>query len=43
MPGSPVEREDMAGLPLQVGLYHASYGAESSHVAFTDFQITLRK
>jgi regulation of enolase protein 1 (concanavalin A-like superfamily) len=43
MPGSPVEREDMAGLPLQVGLYHASYGGESSHVAFSDFQLTVRK
>jgi hypothetical protein len=43
MPGSPVEREDMAGLPLQVGLYHASYGGDSSHVSFTDFQLTVRK
>lgn len=43
MPGSPVEREDMAGIPLQAGLYHASYGSESSHVSFTDFQLTVRK
>jgi hypothetical protein len=43
MPGSPVERKDMAGLPLQVGLYHASYGAESSFVSFRDFRLTTRK
>ena len=42
MPGSPVERQDMKGLPLQVGLYHASYGAESSHISFSDFQLTTR-
>ena len=43
LPGSPVERDDMAGLPLQVGLYHASYGGETSHVIFTDFQVALPK
>ena len=43
MPGSPVERRDMDGLPLQAGLYHASYGAESSHVAFSDFHLWTRK
>ena len=43
MPGSPVERKDMAGLPLQVGLYHASYGAESSFVDFSDFRLITRK
>jgi hypothetical protein len=43
MPGSPVERDDMAGLPLQVGLYHASYGRDTSYVDFTDFQLTVRK
>jgi hypothetical protein len=43
MAGSPVERDDMAGLPLQVGLYHASYGGETSHVIFTDFRVALPK
>jgi hypothetical protein len=43
MPGSPVEREDMRGLPLQVGLYHASYGGESSYVAFDRFRLTVRE
>ncbi|HOA63114.1 MAG: family 43 glycosylhydrolase [Verrucomicrobia bacterium] len=42
MPGSPVERPDMAGQPLQVGLYHASYGNDSSHIAFADFKLTVQ-
>jgi hypothetical protein len=42
MPGSPVERRDMAGLTLQVGLYHASYGSDTSHISFSDFQLTTR-
>jgi hypothetical protein len=43
MPGSPVERQDMADVPLQVGLYHASYGGESSFISFSDFQLIIRK
>ena len=43
MPGSPVERPDLAGLPLQVGLYHASYGGDSSFIAFDDFRLTTRR
>lgn len=43
MPGSPVDRKDMAGMPLQVGLYHASYGAETSHIGFTDFRLTVSR
>jgi hypothetical protein len=43
MPGSPVVREDMKDLPLQVGLYHASYGGDPSHVAFRRFRLTTRK
>jgi hypothetical protein len=43
MPGSPVERRDMAGLPLQVGLYHASYGGDSSYVTFSNFRLTICK
>lgn len=42
MPGSPVERADMIGTPLQVGLYHASYGGDSRHVTFSDFRLTSR-
>ena len=43
MPGSPVERKDMAGVPLQVGLYHASYGGDSSFITFSSFRLTTRK
>ena len=43
LPGSLVERKDMAGIPLQVGLYHASYGGESSFITFSDFRLTTRK
>jgi len=43
MPGSPVERKDMANIPLQVGLYHASYGGDSSFITFSDFKLTTRK
>ncbi len=43
MPGSPVRRDDMQDLPLQVGLYHASYGNESSYITFEDFQLTTRR
>jgi hypothetical protein len=43
MPGSPVDRPDMAGMPLQVGLYHASYGGDSSYVTFSRFRLITRK
>ncbi len=43
MPGSPVERPDMAGLPLEVGLYHASYGNESSFIDFRSFHLIQRR
>jgi hypothetical protein len=43
LPGSPVERPDLDGLPLQVGIYHASYGGESSHVSFRRFQLSVRE
>lgn len=40
LPGSPLQRDDMAGLPLQVGLYHASYGSDSSFITFDAFRLT---
>ncbi len=43
MPGSPLERADLAGLPLQAGLYHASYGGDSSFITFHDFQLITRQ
>jgi hypothetical protein len=43
MPGSPVHREDLRGLPLQVGLYHASYGSDSGSVSFDEFRLIRRE
>jgi hypothetical protein len=43
LPGSPVERRDMLEGPLQVGLYHASYGVDSGYVDFSDFRLTVRR
>lgn len=40
-PGSPVEREDAAQLPLVVGLYHARFCGESSHITFSDFHFNI--
>jgi hypothetical protein len=42
LPGSPVERTDLQGLPVQVGLYHASYGSESSYIAFEGFRLVTK-
>ncbi len=42
MPGSPVQRDDMRDLPLQVGLYHASYGSDSSYITFEEFHLTAK-
>ena len=38
-----VERKEMADLPLQVGLYHASYGVDSSYITFSGFRLTVSK
>ena len=43
MPSSPVERKDMAGLPVQVGLCHAAYGESPSYITFSDFRLTVRR
>jgi len=43
MSGSPVDRKGMAGLPLQVGLCHASYGGDSSFITFSGLKLTTRK
>ncbi len=37
--GSPVTREDMDGLSLQVGLAHSMYSPEVGYVAFDNFRI----
>jgi hypothetical protein len=43
VPGSPVERKELGGIPLQVGLYHSSYGEDSSFITFSNFRLTTHK
>ncbi len=38
--GDPMTRDDMDGLPVQVGLAHAMYGGNTGYVAFDDFSIS---
>ncbi|MCP4168011.1 MAG: DUF1349 domain-containing protein [Chloroflexi bacterium] len=39
MDASPITRDDMAGLPLQVGIRHATYSDEAGYIAFDNFSI----
>ncbi len=39
MPGSPVQRADMHGLPLQVGLFHSTHGGEQGWVEYAAFRL----
>jgi hypothetical protein len=41
MATSPQTRNDFDGLPLQVGLRHATYSTETGYAAFDDFRIVL--
>jgi hypothetical protein len=43
MPESPVDRPDLVGRSLQVGLAHASYGEQSSHISFSDYLLISAK
>lgn len=43
MPESPVNRPDLVGKRLQVGLAHASHGDVSSYISFSDFILTRPK
>jgi hypothetical protein len=43
MPESPIERPDMAGKPLQVGLAQAAYGEQSSFISFSHYQLSIPK
>lgn len=43
MPGSPLRRPDIAGRPLQVGLYQCMYSDARSWVEFEDFRLSVRK
>ncbi len=38
---SPKTRNDLAGIPLQVGLRHATYSTASGYVAFDDFRLEV--
>lgn len=38
---SPVTRDDFEGIPLQVGLRHATYSEDQGYVAFDNFSIVL--
>jgi hypothetical protein len=40
---SLVDRPDLAGKPMQVGLFHASYGDQSSFISFNDFRLTTKR
>jgi hypothetical protein len=39
---SPITRDDFDGLPLQVGLYQATYSSDTGYVAFDDFRVGPR-
>lgn len=43
LPESPMERPDLIGHALQVGLFHASNGDLSSYISFSDFKLTTTK
>ncbi len=36
---SPLTRDDLAEVPLQVGLYHATYSGDAGYAAFDDFSV----
>jgi len=41
MPGSPIMRLDMNGLPVQVGPFHAMYSANHGFVAYHYFRLSI--
>jgi hypothetical protein len=43
MPGSPVTRDDLNGLPLQVGLFQSTYGPQEGFGSFSNFNIIQEK
>ncbi len=43
MVGSPVERPDLSGRKLKVGLYQVTYGINKASFSFDDFQLWQRK
>jgi len=43
LPGSPMKRPDLENVPLQVGVYHASYGEAAGYGTFRNFKLIQRK
>lgn len=41
LPETPLQRPDLAGQRVQVGLYHASYGTASSYATFDDWSLVV--
>lgn len=41
MPNSPIRRDDMRGLPLQVGLFHSVYSDITGYGCFDNFRLSL--
>jgi hypothetical protein len=41
MPGSPIVRSDMNGLPVQVGPFHAMYSANHGFVEYQYFRLSI--
>ena len=37
MAASPLTRNDLADVPLQIGLFEATYNTEQGYAAFDDF------
>ena len=42
MDASPIIRDDLDGLPLQVGLYQATYSGDPGYAAYDDFRVGPR-
>jgi DUF1680 family protein len=41
LPQSPITRNDLVNVPLQVGLFHATYSGTQGEVSFDDFAVVL--
>ena len=43
LPGSPILWKDIPAGPVQVGVYHATYGERAGYASFSDFKVIQRK
>jgi hypothetical protein len=43
MPGTPVQRNDMSGKAVQVGLYQSTYGPAEAYGVFSNFRLIQKK